>query len=43
MSNQQNNQLNEARESLNKRTVHKTFLGRTKRAQWNNKRRFRGV
>ena len=46
MNNQQNNgnsQLNEAREGVNNRTTHKTFLGRTKRVQWGAKRRFRGI
>lgn len=46
MSNQQNNgnsQLNDAREGVNSRVDHKTFLGRTKRRQWSNKRRFRTI
>ena len=46
MRNQQGNgnvQLNEARENVNKRVVQKTFLGKTKRVQWNAKRRFRTI
>jgi len=38
-----NTQLNEARESVNKRTSYMTFLGRTKRRQWASKRRFRSI
>lgn len=46
MNSQQNNgnsQLNTAREDVNKRVEQKTFLSRTKRVQWNSKRRFRGI
>jgi hypothetical protein len=38
-----NVQLNEARTSVNRRVDHKTFLGRTKRRQWAQKRRFRTI
>lgn len=38
-----NTQLNEARNSTNKKIDHMTFLGKTKRRQWNAKRRFRGI
>jgi len=44
--NQQSNgniQLNEAREDVNRRVDHKTLLGRTKRRQWQSKRRFRSI
>lgn len=46
MNNQQtngNSQLNEARDAVNTRTDHKTFLGRTLRRQWAQKRRYRTI
>lgn len=44
MKNQNGNpQMNEAREDVNKRVSKKAMLGKAKRQDWNNNRRFRSI
>ena len=43
MNDNGNNQLNTERENVNKRVNQLTFFGRTKRNQWNQRRRFRTI
>jgi len=46
MENEKNNgnsQLNNARESFNEKVSKLSILGKTKKVQWENKRRFRSI